>query len=122
MAMEMHDYLLLRCSQMLAAERDIEKMNTTLAQEVQNPRLKEALKRHAAPTQQQIQNLEQVVQKLGGGSEHTGGFVGQIEERLGMRTDQQNPETQTMMKMHQQFIDMNPPQQLIDVNDAIRRG
>lgn len=102
MAMDLRDFMLLRCSEMLVMERDIWQMNNMMARECHNPRLKDALERHSEPTRQQISNLEQVVDRLGG-----------------MTGPDESPVTQGMMRAHRLFIDMKPPQNLIDINDAL---
>jgi ferritin-like metal-binding protein YciE len=102
MAMNLRDYFQLRCSEMLIAERDILKMNQLMTQEVQHSRLKEMFQRHADPTKQQIENLERVVDRLGGP-------IGPSE----------NPVTQGMMRAHQMFMETNPPQNLIDIHNAL---
>lgn len=119
MAMNVHDLLRLKCTQMLAAEQDILRMNNMMAQEVQNPRLKDMLVQHAAPTQQQIDNLQMVLNRLGGPMEPQG-MVEKVEERMGMGgTMQHTPVTQGMMRAHEEFKAMNPAQQLVDINDAL---
>jgi len=102
MAMDLRDYFLLRCSDTLVMERDIWQMNNLMTREVEDLRLKEILQRNSIPTRQQISNLEQVVDGLGG-------FAGPEE----------NPVTQGMIRAHRLFIELIPPQYLIDIHDAL---
>lgn len=102
MAIDLRDYFQLRCSEMLVMERDIWQMNNLMSRECQNRRIKESFERHNEPTRQQISNLEQIVDRLGG-----------------MTGPDENPVTQGMMRAHRLFMEMNPPQELIDVNDAL---
>lgn len=102
MAMDMREYFRLRCSEMLVMERDIWQMNNLMARESKNPRLAEALTRHSEPTRQQISNLEQVVDQLGG-----------------MTGPEESPVTHGLMRAHRLFMDLNPSQELIDIHNAL---
>lgn len=102
MAMDLRDFFRLRCSQMLISERDIWQMNNLLSRQSHSPRLKEMLAAHSEPTRQQISNLEQVVDRLGG-------VIGPEE----------SPLTQGLLRAHRQFMEMNPPQELIDLYNGL---
>lgn len=122
MAMDLRAYLAFRCNQMLRMERDIQQMNTQMANEVQEPRLKEAFQRHSQPTAQQVSNLEQVVSRLGSKQQQgqREGLMERAQEMVGMGGAEGNhPVTQSMMREHKQFMDMHPPQNLIDINNAL---
>lgn len=121
MAMDTRQYLAFRCSEMLQLERGILQMNNKMAQEVQTPQLKEQFQRHNGTTEQQIRNLEQVVNRLGGATTpQQQGWLGSVTEALGMGEERANPPiTQALQREHEQFIGMKPPQNLIDLNDAL---
>lgn len=102
MAMDLREYFRLRCSEMLAMERDVWQINSLLIRETADPRLKMAFERHNEPIRWQISNLEQVVDQLDG-------VVGPEE----------HPMTQGMMRAHHQFMTLNPTQALIDLHHAL---
>ena len=102
MEMSMRDYLRLRASQMLLMERDIRQMNSEMASQTQHPELKQMLQRHGDPTERQISNLERVMERLGG---HLG--------------PSQNAVSQALMQAHRTFMDMHPPQEIVDLHHAL---
>lgn len=118
MAMDMRQYLAFRCSEMLKMERDILQMNNIMAGEVQQGELKQQFQRHSGTTEQQIRNLEQAVDRLGGAPQSSS-VIGQVTEALGVTSDQGTPVTKGMMQEHKMFMGLNPPQSLIDLNDAL---
>ena len=120
MAMDLRQYLAYRTEMMLRMERDVLKMNNMMADEVRNPQLKEIFRQHADPILRQISNLEQVVSRLGSGVEQHEGLMERMQEALGMAgTDTGTHVTQAMMREHKMFMEMNPPQQLIDIHNAL---
>ena len=119
MAMDVREYMQFRCSQMLAMEQDILQMLKQMTGEVQNSQLKQMFQQHQQPTQQQINNLEQVLNQLGGQHEQSQSFMVRMKERLGMEAQGKAPVTQAMMQAHQDFMSMDPPQYLIDLHDAM---
>jgi len=100
--MDMRDYFHRRCSEMLVMEREVWQMNSLMAQECGNPELKRYFERHNEPKRQQISNLEQIVDELGG-------VIGALE----------HPVTQAIRRRRRQFLEMNPPPALIEINDAL---
>jgi len=102
MVMDMRDYFHRRCSEMLVMEREVWQMNSLMAQECGNPELKRYFERHNEPKRQQISNLEQIVDELGG-------VIGALE----------HPVTQAIRRRRRQFLEMNPPPALIEINDAL---
>lgn len=120
MAMDLRQYLAFRAHMMLRMERDILRMNNMMADEVQHPQLKEMFRQHADPTTRQINNLEQVVNRLGGEPQQREELMERMQEVMGMGGgDESTPVTQAMMREHKMFMDMQPPQQLIDISDAL---
>jgi ferritin-like metal-binding protein YciE len=87
---------------MLVMEREVWQLNSLMAQECSNPELKRYFERHNEPKRQQISNLEQIVDELGG-------VIGSLE----------HPVTQAMRRLHRQFLELNPPQALIEINNAL---
>jgi len=102
MAMDLRDYFHRRCSETLVMEREIWQLTSLMAQESRYPELKRYFERHNEPKRQQISNLEQIVDELGG-------IIGSLEFQL----------TQAMRRLHRQFIELNPPQALIELNNAL---
>lgn len=100
--MDMRDYFHRRCSEMLVMEREIWQLSSLMAQECGNPELKGYFEHHNEPKRQQISNLEQIVDELGG-------IIGPLE----------HPVTQGIRRLHRQFLELNPPQALIEVDDAL---
>jgi len=102
MAMDLRDYFHRRCSELLVMEREVWQLNSLMAQECWAPELKRYFERHNEPKRQQISSLEQIVDELGG-------VIGPLEF----------PITQAMRRLHRQFLELNPPQALIEINDAL---
>jgi len=100
--MDMRDYFHRRCSEMLVMEREVWQLNSLIAQECSSQELKRYFERRNKPKRQQISNLEQIVDELGG-------VIGALE----------HPVTQAMRRQHRQFLEMNPPLALLEINDAL---
>ncbi|MHB0939538.1 MAG: YciE/YciF ferroxidase family protein [Armatimonadota bacterium] len=100
--MDLRDYFHRRCSEMLVMEREIWQLSSLMMQECGYPELKRYFEQHNEPKRQQISNLEQIVDELGG-------IIGQLE----------HPVTQGIRRMHRQFLELNPSQALIEVDDAL---
>ncbi len=73
MAMNLHDYFRIRCSNTLSAERNIELLFANMAKSAKDPTLKDMLHRHHDAIQCQVGNLEQMVTRLSGGEPRPGG-------------------------------------------------
>lgn len=102
MAMDLREYFRLRCSELLVFERDMWRMNNEMIRDTQNAKLKELFAHHGEPSRRQISNLEQVVDRLGG-------FIGPEENLVVLG----------MARMHQTFMDMRPPQPIVDLHNAL---
>ena len=102
MAMDLRDYFHRRCSEALVMERDIWQLSSLMGQECWHAELKRFFERHNDPKRQQISNLEQIVDELGG-------ILGPLD----------HPVTQAIRRLHRQFLETNPPQALIEVNNAL---
>lgn len=66
MAMDLREYLRLRCSAMLQLERDLSNLNNQFVSVAANPRIAEMLRWHVKHFQEQIGALEETVNHLGG--------------------------------------------------------
>jgi len=102
MAIDLQQYFRLRCSNMLIMERNIWQIYTEMIRDTKNPMLKELLEHNNRPLRHRISNLEQVVDKLGG-------IIGQ----------EVDPVTRGMMEAYRIFMDLNPPQEYIDLHNAL---
>jgi len=123
MAMDLREYFRMKCTEMLAAEREILQMNDMMAGEVQNPQVKGLFQQHSTPTKQQISNLEQILNKYGGPSERDEGMLKKLEDALGMQAaGKGTPVTHAMARMHMMVKGMNPDQKLTDLNDLLEGG
>jgi len=100
--MDLRDYFHRRCSELLVMEREVWQLHSVMAQESRRADLKGFFERHNGPKRQQISNLEQVVDELGG-------IIGALE----------HPVTQAFRRMHRQFMEINPPPALIDIHHAL---
>jgi len=100
--MDLRDYFHRRCSEMLVMEREIWQIFSLMTQECWYPGLKGYFEQHNEPKRQQISSLEQIVDDLGG-------IIGPLE----------HPTTQSLRRMHRQFLELNPPEGLIEVDDAL---
>lgn len=83
-------------------EREIWQIFSLMAQECRHSGLKGYFEQHNEPKRQQISNLEQIVDELGG-------IIGPLE----------HPTIQSLRRMYRQFLELNPPQALIEVEDAL---
>lgn len=102
MAMDLRDYFHRRCSDALVMERDIWQLCSLMSQECGHAELKRFFERHNDPKRQQINNLEQIVDELGG-------ILGPLDQ----------PVTQAMRRLHRQFIETAPPQPLVELHNAL---
>lgn len=100
--MDLRDYIHRRCSDLLVMERDIWQLSSLMAQESGHPELKRFFERHNAPRRQQISNLEQIVDALGG-------ILGPLEY----------PVTQSVRRLQRAFLETAPPPALIDLHNAL---
>ncbi len=100
--MDLRDYVHRRCSDLLVMERDIWQLTSLMGQESGHAELKRFFERHNDPKRQQISNLEQIVDALGG-------ILGSLEY----------PVTQSMRRLHRAFLETAPPQALVEVNNAL---
>ena len=121
MTTDLRDFLRAQCTSVLARERDIAKINTQMADEVQNPRLKALFSDRNAPIEKEITNLEAIVDELGGEVKQRGtGFMQKVEELFGVGANEAAEfSVKAMMAAHRAFIDAHPPQFIIDVHDAL---
>ncbi|MHB0939656.1 MAG: DUF892 family protein [Armatimonadota bacterium] len=66
MAMDLREYIRLRCSAMLQTERDLSRLNDRFIEDVSNKRISEMLRWHTRHFQEQVACLDEVVNHLGG--------------------------------------------------------
>jgi len=66
MAMDLREYIRMRCSAMLQLERDLSRLNDRFIEDVSNERISEMLRWHRKHFQEQMDCLDQVVKHLGG--------------------------------------------------------
>ena len=118
MALNVNDYLRFSLENMMKMEHDIGLMLQKMHDEVHNPQLKQLLAQHLDPTHQQHDRLQQCLNRLGGPLEHRGGFMEKVTETIGMAGDESHPVTQGMMKAHEQFLAMDPTDNVVDLHDA----
>ena len=102
MDMDLRDYFHRHSSEMLVMEREVWQFNSLMAQECWHAELKRYFERYNEPKRQQISHLEQIVDELGG-------VIGALE----------HPVMQSIRRLHRQFMELNPPQALIEINNAL---
>ena len=102
MAMNLWDYFQVNCSMLLTMEREVWLMHHVMMREVRHNKLKQTFEQYNDPIRHQISNLEQIVDRLGG-------IVGPEESAV----------AQGMMLAHQQFHNLNPSPELIDLHNAM---
>lgn len=100
--MDLRDYFHRRCSDLLVMERDIWQLTSLMAQETGPGELKRYFERHNDPKRQQISNLEQIVDALGG-------ILGPLEY----------PVTAAVRRMHRTFLETTPPPPLVELHNAL---
>jgi len=121
MAMDLRELLRTQCTNVLARERDIAKINLQMVDEVTNPRLKSMFSDRTSPIDKEISNLETVVDQLGGETKpQNAGFLLKVEELFGVGINEAAElSVKTMMAAHRAFVDAKPPQYVIDAHDAL---
>ena len=102
MAMELRDYFRIRCSELLIMERDVWLLLNLMAQESAAPALKEMLAQRGDPARQRISNLEQIADRLDG-----------------VTGPQEQPLSQAMIRAHRQLLELRPPRQIVDIQNAL---
>ena len=100
--MDLRDVFRLRCSELLTTERDLWQMNVLMARATYNPKLKQLLEQHSERSRHLISKLEQIVDRLGG-----------------MMGPSESPIVQGMLRAHRLFMEMNPPREIIDADNAL---
>ncbi len=98
MAMDLREYVRLRCSQMLQLERELSRFHDQLIQQAGHARISELLRHQVDRNVRQIGYLEEVV-------EHLGGLIGPAG----------SPLAHGFTETHRQVEAFRPPQQITDL-------